>query len=611
MRSRETLLLPFVRKKLVVVAALVCLSGVLYASPDESILPLEAIHKGMTGYGLTVFEGNRIDRFEVEIVGVLHKIAPDQDLILAKISSDVTDRSGVIAGMSGSPIYVDGKLIGALAYAWQFSKDSIAGITPIEQMMQMEGDGAGPASSTGATMSSYEVIGALSNPTAEALQPLFDRIVAPARESASGAIPLSIPLSFSGFDRETLSRFEKPLATGGFLPVPAGSTTSGSSSASDQPLRAGDAFAAVLAEGDFSLAATGTVTSVSDGRVLGFGHPFLSMGEIDFPMARSEIVTILPNLASSFKLSNTGQVIGSLTQDRAFGVVGYLGRVPDLVPVRFRLESPRGPKTFEIRIVRDSTLFPLVLALSADTVVSMAQQAAGERTVVLDSVIRFNSNGEIHLREGWAGVQARQAIPLYLAIVSNYLLSNEFTDVPIDGLEINLKHEDDLRTARVVEARVETPGDGELNPGDDIEIVAVLKPFRGDVFVERMKVRIPEGAKTGRAYLLVGSGTASNRIDFTLVPPDPRTLDQVVDVLQRLRPSTDLTARLYEAVDGRVSAGVYHPALPPTMQMIVQDDSSNKSSAIVKYHPSTWTTHPLDYIVDGALKIDLDIRPKS
>ena len=598
------------RLKLVVLSALLMVPAGVALGAGAPILPLSEIRKGMTGYGLTVFEGDRVERFDVEIVGVLEKIAPGQDLILARVSSEVTDRAGVIAGMSGSPIYVDGKIIGALAYSWQFSKEPIAGITPIEQMLRMEG-GVGGVSSATPVITSAELLELLADPTAERLLPYFERISFPERSSAVGALPLAIPLALSGFESDTVRRFENELARGGFLPVPAGSVASGRTEGSAAPLKEGDAFAAVLAEGDFSLAATGTITYVDGDRVLGFGHPFLSMGAIDFPMARSEIVTILPNLAASFKLANTGPVVGSLTQDRAFGVVGYLGRKPDLVPVTIHLDSAQGPKTFRVNIVRNSTLFPLVLALTADSIVSIAEQASGERTVRLDSVIRFNGSGEIHLREGWAGIQARRAIPLYLAVVSNYLLSNEFMELPIEGVEIRLKHEDDLRIARVVEAGVRMPDDGELNPGDDLEIRVVLKPFRGEPFVETMVLRVPEGAKAGRAYLLVGSGTAANRIDFTLVPPDPRTLGQVVDVLERLLPSTELTARLYESADGRVSAGVYHPALPPTMQVIVQDDSSNKASMVVKFHPSSFTSSPLDYIVDGALKIDLDIRPRS
>ncbi|HLJ73244.1 MAG TPA: hypothetical protein VKU62_01565, partial [Thermoanaerobaculia bacterium] len=207
--------------------------------------------------------------------------------------------------------------------------------------------------------------------------------------------------------------------------------------------------------------------------------------------------------------------------------------------------------------------------------------------------------------------QARQAIPAYLALVSGYVMSNEFQAADLESIKIHLRHDDDLRIAKVLEASVVPPDSGRITPGDTVKVRTVLKPYRGEAFVESFDVKIPDDQAPGSAYLLVGSGSLSNQVDFALVPPDPRTLQQVLGVLERLRPSTDLTVGLYAPGEGAVTAGVYLPDLPPSMRAVVAADSSNSAQAAVKYHAAEHLSRSLGYIVDGAVKIDLDIKPNS
>ena len=250
-----------------------------------------------------------------------------------------------------------------------------------------------------------------------------------------------------------------------------------------------------------------------------------------------------------------------------------------------------------------------MLAMAADSVVANAQRAAGERTVVLESEIKLKGFDPIDLREGWAGAQARQAIPQYLAVVAGYLISNEFRQADIESIKLHLVHEDQVKTAHILEATMLPPENGRVSPGDTVKVRALLKPFRGDSFSETFEVKIPDDQPIGPAYILVGSGTVSNQIDFTLVPPDPRTLEQVVGVLRRLRPSTDLTVGLYSSNEGAVTAGVYLPSLPPSIRAVVSDDTSNSAQAPVRYRATGQQARSLGYIVDGAVKIDVDVKP--
>jgi hypothetical protein len=449
--------------------------------------------------------------------------------------------------------------------------------------------------------------------TAEKFESMMSSMTGATPASAiAGARPIAVPLSMSSFAPDTLGRFGKYLDPMGFMPVPSGasSTSTTSTTPASKEFAAGDAIGAVLLRGDFNVAATGTVTYIDGDRVYAFGHPFLDMGEVAFPMAKSEIVGVLPSLASSFKFANTGNVVGAFRQDRAVGIMGVMGEKADMIPVDLEVEGSGPAQKYHVDVLRHSQLTPLILAMAADTVVAGAQRAAGERTVLLESEIKLKGFSEpITLREGWAGAQARQAIPSYIAVIAGYVMSNEFRTADIESVKIHLRHTDDLKIAKILEASLDTPPKGKVHAGDVVKVRALLKPFRGEAFTDTFDVTIPDDQPAGTAYLLVGSGSVLNQVDFMLVPPDPRSLDQVIAVLRRLRPSTELTLGLYEPTDGAVTAGVYLPNLPPTMRAIVGGDTSNGPQAPVRYHASQHLAHPLGYIVDGVVKIDLDVKP--
>ena len=590
------------------------------AAAAADTMPLSQIQKGMRGYGVTVFEGNKLEKFDVEILGVLHNIGPGQDLILASVDSPVIKRAGVIAGMSGSPIYIDGKVIGALAYSWQFEKEPVAGITPIDEMLKIADLGKSTSSAVIAAtprVSATEFLSAVANhKETDVFEKLMSGLQSASPASTLTAVkPIAVPLSMSSFAPDTLARFSKTLDAMGFVAVPSGSTSNAASAVPPKAgaaFQAGDAVGAVLINGDFNVAATGTVTYVDGNRVYAFGHPFLDMGEVKFPMAKSEIVGVMPSLASSFKFGETGQVVGSFQQDRSTGIMGTMGGQADMIPIDLMVEGSGPAQKYHVNIVRHSMLSPLILAMAADSVVANAQRAAGERTVLMESDIKLKGFDEpIHLREGWAGPQARQAIPAYLALVAGYVMSNEFRAADIESVKIHLRHDDDLKIAKLLEASIDTPENGRITPGDTVKVRTLLKPYRGTAFEQTFDLKIPDDMAPGSAYLLVGSGSLANQIDFSLVPPDPRTLEQVLAVLERLRPSTDLTIGLYSSAEGAVTAGVYLPNLPPSVRAVVAGDTSNGAQAAVKYHAAEHLARPLDYIVDGAVKIDLDIKPNS
>src|SRR5947209_3661624 len=495
------------RESLSVAAAVITLRRVvlslftfaLAASAFAETMPLSQVRKGMKGYGVTVFEGTKLERFDVEIIGVLNNIGPGQDMILARVDSPMVQRAGVVAGMSGSPIFIDDKVIGALAYGWQFAKEPVCGITPIEEMLKLANGGSTNAGLPAAAprINASEFLTSIASAKPEAV---FEKIAtsfgAKQMNAASGARPIAVPLSMSSFAPETIARFGKYLDEMGFVAVPSGATGVAGTAVGgrhdiNKNFKPGDPIAAVLLNGDFTVAATGTVTHVDGDRVYAFGHPFLDIGEINFPMAETDIVAVMPSLATSFKMANTGAIVGVFRQDRSSGIMGTIGGRAETIPVELTVEGSGAPQTYHVGIVRHSQLSPLILAMAADTVVSNAQRAAGERTVMLDSEIKLKGLPSIHLREGWAGAQARQSIPAYLAVVAGYLMSNEFRDATIESVKVNLHHDDQLKIAKLLEASIVTPDKGRIEPGDTIKVRTLLKPFRGEPFVEMFDVKVP------------------------------------------------------------------------------------------------------------------------
>ena len=345
-------------------------------------LPVDEIRPGMVGVGRTVFEGSKVEEFQVRILGVIRNVVgPKRDLILAKLEGGPLAATGVIAGMSGSPVYIDGRLVGAVSYSLgQFSREAIAGITPIQEMIdataaETKRAPIGQRARLEVPITGESIANALrvafswARPFAE--RPADVQVLGGAEFGLLGSqvgtmlAPIVTPIAIGGFSAEVSGQLGAMFSGTGLLPMMGQAT--GSSVADQQAgLEPGDAVGIALINGDLSLGATGTVTYVDGARVYAFGHPFYNLGPTQFPMTRAHIHTLLPSLASSAKLASTGQTVGTLEQDRATAISGVLGPGPALIPVKIGLETDRGlgRKDFSFGIVNDQLFTPLLTYLS-------------------------------------------------------------------------------------------------------------------------------------------------------------------------------------------------------------------------------------------------------
>src|SRR5262245_35505699 len=348
------------------------------AHGDTALMSVDDIRPGMVGIGHTVFDGTHVEEFKANILGVLQNvIGPDRNLILAKLEGGPLAHTGVIAGMSGSPVYVDGKLIGAVSYSLgSFPKEAIAGITPIAEMTDA-------AAMTTARPQAARV--RIEYPvTRESLATAFRRAlnwnrpfadhpedvrsntVAAVAEFGAGQLgtlmrPIATPLAMSGFNPEVADLLGSAFRDQGFVPMGAGAVAARGEKPFEGPLKPGDAVGVMLVGGDLMLGATGTITHIDGDRVYAFGHPMYNLGPTEFPMTRAYVYTVLPSLFSSIKLASTGEIIGTFLQDRATTIAGRLGAGPRMIPVTISLSSSRAPtRTFKYTVVNDPLFGPLM-----------------------------------------------------------------------------------------------------------------------------------------------------------------------------------------------------------------------------------------------------------
>src|SRR5262245_35579798 len=373
-----------------------------------SIFPFDQVKPGMTGIGRTVFEGSRVEEFQVRVVGVLENaLGPKQGLILGRLEGGPLEKTGVIAGMSGSPVFIEGKLVGAVAYSYPFAKETIAGITPIGEMIEATrlptpraasarfAPKMGPGGPE-APLDRAAVVAALERP----LRAVFPGPTPGPSPAATGTLlPLALPMVFSGFDPATFEWARGVFTSLGFAPV-LGAARAGLPEAPLPDLEPGGAVGVSLIEGDLDLSVTGTITHIADGRVYAFGHPFYNLGPIQFPMKKAYVYSVFPSLYQSWKISTATDAVGTVEQDRTTAIAGRIGAAPSMIPVDVRLRGSRGgERRFSFRIVEDELFSPVLAYVSLLSVLQGNERAFGTSTVRVDARLGLSGGREVRMQD--------------------------------------------------------------------------------------------------------------------------------------------------------------------------------------------------------------------
>src|ERR1700722_8831677 len=477
-----------------------------------NIMPLDQIHAGMKGTALTVFQGVKPESMDVEVLGVLRNVnGPKGDIILVRLHGTKPEYTGVVAGMSGSPVYFDGKLAGALAFRiGEFSKEPIAGVTPIEEMLEisaLDHSSAAPvvrADDTDKSASNQNAASRTASPG--------ESSSLPAQSYNSYLKPIETPLVFNGFSDETLKRYGAQFASAGIVPVMG--IGSASDSKQPEPIEAGSAVSAVLVRGDMDIAATCTVTYVDPQRLLACGHPLLQFGEVDLPMTKATVLATLPSPLNAFKIVNTTETIGAFVQDRQNGIMGVPGRDSKMIPVTVAMHYGAGEQTqeFHYEILNNARLSPLAMMATVFNSLHGTNQYGEDITYRMNGVLSVKGYADVTLRNMFAPSDNGQpAAALAAATIGDRfgrIYSNPY-DVPdVQGVKLDFDLVRERRSARLEAARTDMT---EARPGDEITVETVIRPYRGERIVRQIPIRIPTSASKGTLRILVSDGDPLDR----------------------------------------------------------------------------------------------------
>jgi hypothetical protein len=603
----------------VAVAVAVCAAGTARAA---DILPLDQIRPGMKGIGRTVFEGTKLTEFDVEIIGVLENIGPRQSMILARLTGGPLANTGVIAGMSGSPVYIGGKLVGAVAYGFPFSKETIAGITPFSEMVEFTALDTPRAASTrfkptmgpggpAAPLDATAVAAALSRPLRPvALDGAAWRSGTMPNGLGGGSLtPLALPLVFSGFDPATFDWAKGLFSSLGFAPM-MGTGGSGSVPGPLPDLQAGGPVGISLVEGDLDLSVTGTITHIEGNTVYAFGHPFYNLGPTQFPMRKAYVYSVFPSLYQSWKISvPEGDPVGTIEQDRTTAVAGTLGKKPRMIPVEIRLGTSRGQqRTFSFRMVEDELFSPVLAYVGLASVLQAHERNYGTSSIHVNARVSLADGRRVRVEDLFTQQQpAVQAAGLVAAPLA-FLMSNDFQRVTVDKLEVDVESMETTQTASLQRAWIERTGP--VRPGAVLPLKVQLRTYRGETRTETIPVSIPSSAPAGTYSVLVADGgtiTAMEQREMRQ-PFVPKDLDQLIRAINGLRRTNHVYARLLRSDEGAIVGGEYMQALPPSV-LSVLGGSTETGNVIPLRTASLWDFDlPTDYAVSGSRLLTLTIE---
>ena len=606
-----------------VAALAVVLSGPTRAAslPDD-VLPLGAVKAGMKGYGLTVLHGSAVERFDVEVLGVVPN-SLGRSQILVRVSGIGLEKTGILAGMSGSPVYFEGRLAGAVSATWGFSKEAIGAVTPIESMLAIDsGDAAaGTAGRTRSTSGGFafsEFAGTLALPEEErltALQKIVDaRPSLPARAQASLLAPVA-----AGFPAEALGRWGRDLArlgvpvslvSGEFPALPGTALQAAERARPAAPIAPGSAVTALLIDGDLQLGATGTVTRVDGkGRFLAFGHPFLGAGMLELPVAPAEVVAVFPSAMLSFKMAYALAPAYRLTADRDSGVAGRTDRPAALLPVHFRLESEGGlVRTLSWGVAKEAALLPVLVTISMDAALTTLDPTPVDRTLRLRLSVG-TAAGPFVYEDQMTGPRAKELALLTANVLTGLVAQNEFEDPGISGVDISVVSAPGERRLRIVGAALSAR---KVGPGQPLHATVRLADRRGREETHVLSLTVPRETPEGRAIVIVGDGNAASAGRLAAQPAEPRTLSGLRAALARLVPTDRLAALLVVPARGATTGDDTMSALPPSFALVLSEGGDANAHTSVPIRILAEEIVTLDRPASGSVRLEIEVeRPRS
>jgi hypothetical protein len=609
-------------------AAAALLLAVFYRTPlpaTSTLMPVNEIKPGMVGIGRTVFEGTELQEFKAHILGVLHNVqGPQRDLILARLEGGPLAKTGVAAGMSGSPVYIDGKLIGAVSYSiGAFPTEAIAGITPIAEMKDATRTVRRPSSPQARIQLpiTRDGLTAALNATYARLAPFANRpadVQVMGMPAAAGAQlaamlrPISTPLIMSGFEPSSIDLLSSAFSAAGFVPV-IGGAVGGQATADLKkmtgPLREGDAVGVSLVGGDLEMGATGTITHIDGDRIYAFGHPFFNIGPAQLPMTRAYVYAMLPSLMSSFKISTMGEVIGTLQQDRATSIAGTLGKGPAVVPMKVTLQSTRDDgstkRTFNFTVGNDQLFTPLLTYVTLANTLASYERQFGAATFSIKSRAHIKGHNDLAVEDVFTGDGATLGAATAVAGPITMLLGNDYEPVTLSGLDIAIETHETARSVTIERVWLD---DVRPRAGRTVPLKVLTRSYRGEEKISTVPIEIPANV-SGSLSLLVTDGRQLNAIEQRELrrSVQPQGVAQMIRVLNDTRRNNRIYIRLLNGKPGAVVNGEALTALPPSVLSVLESDSNGGSFTPIRSAAVGEWELPMDSAVIGSRVLAIEV----
>jgi len=579
-------------------AVILALPAPARAADDPNLFPLSDIKPGMHGVAYTIFEGDKVEPIDVEVIGVLHNaVGPKEDIILVRLLGEKAEKTGVVAGMSGSPVYFDGKLAGALSLKLgTFTKEAIGAITPIADMLEVE--------------NSPNSLPTASPLTASTRVPLPQEFT---QQTAAGAgqflVPIETPLIASGLYPDTLARFGKDFAAFGMTMMAGGTATP---TAEDAQIKPGDMVGIDLIRGDLSFSAGCTVTIVDKNRILACGHPLFGFGAVQMPLSRAHVLMTLASSQTSTKVLTTGATIGTLTQDRETAVMGVLGDGPPMIPLNVTLDTPAGEKQYHFEVIESAQLTPLLVTTAAYNGITGSPSYGEGSTLQLEGEIKVKGHTAVHLQDLFAPND--QPIPSAFFVATE--LQSAFARIYSNPYELPEIERIDLRVTALAERRWSTI-DGawieknEVRPGETVGVKVLLRPYRGPSFIQEIPVTIPEQTAPGILQIVVSDASFLNQnVRYLAATSDGELagLEQLVQLLNRERHNDRLYATLFQSAPTILIDDKELPNAPASVFNVFDQRQDSGNSRVLRQSAAGEWSVEMHQVIDGVRMLPIVVK---
>ncbi len=605
------------RRLLTSLALGLILASCLLGQASPPIFPLSDVRPGLKGVGRTIFEGDKIEEFQVEILGVLkNAIAPQRDLILARLSGGPLATTGVISGMSGSPVYVDGKLVGAVSRSFPLSKEAIAGITPIEEMLSVV-----PSPAAASTHLSPNESLRITNVSGGS--PDLGRVVVNENDAPNASPPeardttspptLLLPLRFGGFSNAAVDLFAPQLRRLGLEPTQGGVISGSAQNASPSPtdLEPGSMISLLLVRGDLDLNIDCTVTLRQGNNLYACGHQVLAEGPAKFPFAPAHVIVVVPSIASSFKLDTPGAIVGTIQQDRFDAIYGEVGgATPPMIPVHVHLGSTLNRKSdYNFEMINEPFLSPILLNLAVTSALTVTERSIGTSTLNIKAQIRLADGQSVDLEDVLSGeVGTSSMVGATVATPLAMLMSSGFPDLKVQEINLSIDSLDEKRSATIEQV---WSTKAEVRPGDHLEVTALIRLPWGATMTEKIPVDVPESVTDKMLSLVVGGGANINAMEFrfSALGGTARDSRQLVHALNRMRRNNRVYALLMAPERSFVMQGDEYPSPPPSLVQTLMADPASSSNVVFNGTSvvGDFETKPTPYAIHGQKTLILKV----